>query len=172
MIDRLTAIGTWLARRAENILALMLFAMFAVFILQIVFRYVLNLPIGWTHEISVVLWLWLVLFGAGFVLREREEIRFDIIYGAVGPRLRRIMAIITSVALVMLYTLSLPAMADYVAFMKVERTAYLKIPFNWVYAIYLAFAVAAIIRYLWLGWTAIRGKAPEEFDPTKAGSGV
>lgn len=172
MIDRLTALGKWLARRAENILALMLATMFAAFILQIVFRYLLNLPIGWTHELSVLLWLWLVLFGAGFVLRESEEIRFDIVYGAAGPRLRRIMAVITASALAILYTISLPAIAEYVAFMKVERTAYLKIPFNWVYAIYLAFAVAAIIRYLWLGWAAMRGRAPEEFDPTKAGSGV
>ncbi|HEV2553047.1 MAG TPA: TRAP transporter small permease subunit [Bosea sp. (in: a-proteobacteria)] len=150
----------------------MLGAMFAVFILQIVFRYLLNLPIGWTHEISVILWLWIVLFGAAFVTRETDEIRFDILYGSAGPRMRRIMAVITATALVVLYTLSLPAMADYVTFMKVERTAYLKLPFNWVYSIYLAFAVAAIARYLWLGWQALRGRAPEAFDPTKAGSGI
>ena len=172
MTDRLRALGGWLARRAENILVVMLGAMFAVFIIQIVFRYLLNLPIGWTHEISVILWLWIVLFGSAFVTRESEEIRFDIIYGAVGARARRVMAVVTAAALVVLYTISLPAMADYVTFMKVERTAYLKLPFNWVYAIYLAFAVAAIIRYLWLGWQALRGTAPEAFDPTKAGSGV
>ena len=172
MNSRLAGLGAWLHARAENILAAMLGLMFAVFILQIVFRYALNLPIGWTHEISVILWLWIVLFGAAFVTRETEEIRFDIIYGAVGPRARRVMAVVTAVALVVLYTLSLPAMADYVTFMKVERTAYLKLPFNWVYSIYLAFAVAAIIRYLWLGWQALRGTAPEAFDPTKAGSGV
>ncbi|MDP3409183.1 MAG: TRAP transporter small permease subunit [Bosea sp. (in: a-proteobacteria)] len=172
MTDRLRSLGGWLARRAENVLVLMLGAMFAVFILQIVFRYLLNLPIGWTHEISVILWLWIVLFGAAFVTRESDEIRFDILYGSVGPRARRVMAVVTAVALVVLYTVSLPAMADYVTFMKVERTAYLKLPFNWVYAIYLAFAVAAIIRYLWLGWRALRGPAPEAFDPTKAGSGV
>lgn len=172
MTERLRALGGWLARRAENVLVLMLGAMFAVFIVQIVFRYLLNFPIGWTHEISVILWLWIVLFGSAFVTRESEEIRFDIIYGAVGPRARRVMAVITAVALVVLYTLSLPAMADYVSFMKVERTAYLKLPFNWVYSIYLAFAVAAIARYLWLGWQALRGTAPEAFDPTKAGSGV
>jgi C4-dicarboxylate transporter DctQ subunit len=172
MADRLRVIGGWLARRAENVLVMMLGAMFAVFILQIIFRYVLNLPIGWTHEISVILWLWLVLFGSAFVTRETEEIRFDIIYGAAGPRARRIMGLITAVALVILYTLSLPAMVDYVSFMKVERTAYLKLPFNWVYSIYIGFAVAAIARYLWLGWQALRGKAPEAFDPTKAGSGV
>ncbi|MGX1788356.1 TRAP transporter small permease [Bosea sp. NPDC055332] len=172
MPNSLKALGAFMARRAENLLALMLGAMFLVFLVQIVFRYLLNFPIGWTHEISVILWLWLVLFGAGFVLRENEEIRFDIIYGAVGPGPRRVMALITAIALVVLYVISLPAMVDYVSFMKVERTAYLKLPFNWVYAIYIAFAVGAIIRYLWLGFRALRGKAPEAFDPTKASSGV
>jgi TRAP-type C4-dicarboxylate transport system permease small subunit len=165
-------LGPWLARRAENILAAMLAAMFGVFILQIVFRYVANLPIGWTHEISVALWLWLVLFGAAFVVSEREEIRFDIVYGAVGPGARRVMCVITAVALVVLYTVSLPAVVSYVSFMKVERTAYLKIPFDLLFSIYVVFAVAAIVRYLWLGWRALRGDAPEAFDPTKASSGI
>ncbi|MGA0593998.1 TRAP transporter small permease [Enterovirga sp. CN4-39] len=172
MLTTARRLGPWLARRAENVLAAMLAAMFAVFILQIVFRYVANLPIGWTHEISVALWLWMVLFGAAFVVSEREEIRFDIIYGAVGPGPRRIMCLITAVALVTLYTISLPAVVDYVRFMRVERTAYLKIPFDWLFLIYVVFAVAAIVRYLWLGWRALRGEAPEAFDPTKASSGV
>ena len=166
------AIGAWLARRAENIAAAMLAAMFAAFLLQIAFRYLLGLPIGWTHEISVVLWLWLVLWGAAFVVSEREEIRFDIIYGAVGPGPRRVMALISAVALIALYTISLPAVVDYVTFMKVERTSYLKIRFDWLFSIYIVFAVATIIRYIWIAWQAMRGVAPDEFDPTKASSGV
>ncbi|MDQ8729273.1 TRAP transporter small permease subunit [Bradyrhizobium sp. LHD-71] len=162
----------FLARRAENVAAVMLATMFVAFIIQIFFRYVANFPIGWTQELSVVLWLWLVLFGAAFVVREREEIRFDVIYGAVGPGARRVMCVITAVALVMLYGVSLPAVIDYVSFMKVEKTAYLKIRFDWLYSIYVVFVVAVIIRYLWLGWLALRGVAPEEFDPTKASSGV
>ena len=58
--------------------------MFASFIVQIVLRYVLNFPSGWSQELTVVCWLWLVLWGAAFVVREREEIRFDLIYGSVG----------------------------------------------------------------------------------------
>ena len=165
-------IGAWLARRAENIAAAMLAAMFAAFLLQIAFRYLLGLPIGWTHEISVVLWLWLVLWGAAFVVSEREEIRFDIIYGAVGPGPRRAMALVSAVAVIALYTISLPAIVDYVTFMKVEKTSYLKIRFDWLFSIYIVFAVATIIRYVWLAWQALRGVAPEEFDPTKASSGV
>ena len=172
MKSTLATVGGWLRRRAENLAAALLAIMFAAFILQIVFRYLLNLPIGWTHEVSVIMWLWLVLFGSAFVIRENEEIRFDIIYGAVGAGPRRVMATITAVALILLFSLSLPAVIDYVAFMKVQKTAYLKIRFDYLYAMYVVFAVAMIVRYLWIGWQAIWGRAPESFDPTKAGSGV
>ncbi|MEO3997448.1 TRAP transporter small permease subunit [Mesorhizobium sp. CAU 1732] len=162
----------WFRERAENIACAMLAAMFVAFILQITFRYLLNLPIGWTHEISVVLWIWLVLFGSAFVVREREEIRFDLVYGAVSDNPRRVMAIITAAALIILFGMSLPAVIDYVMFMKVERSAYLKIRFDYLYSIYVVFAVAMIIRYIWIAWEAVRGQAPEAYDPTKASSGV
>lgn len=172
MASSLRSIGSWLARRAENVAAAMLGTMFLAFLLQIVFRYVLGLPIGWTHEISVILWIWLVLWGASFVITEREEIRFDIIYGAVGPGPRRVLMLVTAVALIALYSISFPAVLDYITFMKVEKTSYLKIRFDWLFSIYIVFAVATIIRYIWLAWQALRGIAPDEFDPTKASSGV
>lgn len=164
--------GGWLRRRAENVLALLLFLMFAAFILQIVFRYVLNWPIGWTNEISVALWIWIVLFGAAFVVRESEEIRFDLFWAGAGEKARRIMVLVMAVALVSMFAMSLPAVVDYILFMKVEKTAYLKIRFDWLYSIYAVFVVAMIARYLWLGMQALRGRAPEAYDPTKAGSGV
>jgi TRAP-type C4-dicarboxylate transport system permease small subunit len=172
MTAGLRVAGSWLARRAENVAAAMLAAMFLAFLLQIVFRYVLGLPIGWTHEASAILWIWLVLWGAALVVTEKEEIRFDIIYGSVGPKARRVMCVITAVALVTLYAISFPSVLDYVTFMRVERTGYLKIRFDWLFSIYIIFVVASIVRYIWLGWQALRGVAPEEFDPTKASSGV
>ncbi len=165
-------IGRWLIRRAENVAAALLAVMFLAFIVQIVFRYLLNFPIGWTSELSIITWLWLILWGAAFVVRESDEIRFDLIYGSVGPKARSIMAAIAAVGLVALYALSLPAVIDYVTFMKVQETAYLDIRFDWLFSIYVIFAVAAIARYLWLGWRALRGKAPEAPDPTRASSGV
>ena len=164
--------GAWLYARAENLLAAMLATMFVVFIIQIVFRYLLNLPIGWTHEISVVMWLWMVLFGTAFVVRDSEEIRFDILYGAAGPRLRRAMVLASSLTLVVLFALSLPAVIDYILFMKVERTAYLKIRFDYLYSIYGIFAVAMIVRQLYLAWQAVWGRGSEDFDYSKVSSGV
>ena len=165
-------IAPWLRRRAEDVIVLLLAVMFVAFLIQIVFRYLLNLPIGWTSELTVVTWLWLVLWGAAFVVTEREEIRFDLMYAAVGDRTRRIMAIVTGLSLLGLYGISLPAVADYVTFMKVQSTAYLKIRFDILYSVYLFFVAAVLVRYVWLVVSAIRGKAPAAFDPTQASSGV
>ena len=172
MNSRLAGLGAWFHARAENILAAMLAVMFSVFILQIVFRYILNLPIGWTHEISVIMWLWMVLFGTAFVVRDSEEIRFDIVYSAVSDRWRRVMVVISAITLIFFFAISLPAVVDYVTFMKVEKTAYLKIRFDWLYSIYAIFAVATIVRQFWLGCQAIWGRGPDAFDPTKASSGI
>ncbi|MGV8938229.1 MAG: TRAP transporter small permease [Allorhizobium sp.] len=163
MFETLSSIGGWLRRRAENILALMLLAMFVAFLLQILFRYVFNLSVGWTNELSVVLWIWIVLFGSAFVISELEEIRFDLFWASASARLRRVMQIMSSVALVALFGISLPAVIDYVSFMQVESTAYMKIRFDYLYSIYVVFAVAMIVRYVWLGIQALRGM-PDDGD--------
>jgi C4-dicarboxylate transporter DctQ subunit len=173
MNSTLTRLGTWLQARAENLLAAMLVVMFGVFIIQIIFRYATNFPIGWTQELSVVMWVWMVLFGSAFVVRDYEEIRFDILYGTVSERTRRGMVLICALAVVILFGISLPAVLDYIGFMKVEKTAYLKIRFDWLYSIYGIFAVVTIIRQLWIGYQAIWGKdAASEVDITKITSGV
>ena len=164
--------GAWLGRRAENVAAGLLAVMFAAFIVQIVFRYFFNFPIGWTSELSVITWLWLVLWGAAFVVRESEEIRFDIVYGAVGPKTRRVMGIITGLAIVILYAVSVPASYKYVSFMKIEKTSYLKIPFDWLFSIYVLFLLAVIVRYLWILWQLLRGREPDEIDGTKVSSAL
>ena len=150
------SVGAWLRRRAENVAAAMLAVMFAAFIIQIVFRYFFNFPVGWAAELSVVMWLWLVLWGAAFVLRDEEEIRFDLLSASVGRRARSIMGILSGVALVVLYGASLPATYSYVTFMKVEKASYLKVRMDWLFSIYLVFLVAMLARYLWKLWSLVR----------------
>jgi TRAP-type C4-dicarboxylate transport system permease small subunit len=151
----------WLRRRAENVAALLLLVMFLCFILQIVARYVFNYPLGWTEEVSVLAWIWCTLWGAAFVLREKDEVRFDIIYSAASERTRRVFTIITGIAAIVLFGIALPAVFSYVTFLKVEKSAYLGIRLDYLYSIYLVFAVAVIVRYAALTWRAIRGKAPD-----------
>jgi len=162
----------WLHRRAENIAAGMLAVMFAAFVIQVVFRYFFNFPVGWTSELTVVMWLWLVLWGAAFVVKERDEVRFDLLYGAVGRRGRIAMGVIASVALLVLYAASFKASYAYVAFMKVEKSSYLKIRMDWLYSIFIVFLIAIIVRYLWLLAQLLRGRDPGAPDPEKVSSGL
>jgi C4-dicarboxylate transporter, DctQ subunit len=162
----------WLQRRAENIAAGMLAVMFVAFLLQIVFRYVFNFPVGWSSELTVVLWLWLVLWGASFVVKENEEIRFDLISGSVGRRARIGMGIVAALSILVLYGAAFKASLDYVTFMKVEKSSYLKIRMDWLFSIFLVFLAAILARYLWLLWQLLRGRDPLESDVTKTSSGL
>ncbi|WP_439596293.1 TRAP transporter small permease [Falsiroseomonas sp.] len=147
----------WARRRAENLLSLLLIAMFVAFLLQIVTRYVLNAPLSWTAELSTLTWVWGVLWGAALVLRDEEEIRFDVLYGALGDGARRFCDAVTGLAVVAVFGWSLPAMVDYVTFMKVERSAYLGIRFDILYSVWLIFAVAMMVRHAAIAWRAIAG---------------
>ena len=162
----------WMRCRAENVVAGMLGVMFVAFLLQIVFRYFFNFPIGWTSELSVIAWLYMTLLGSALWLKESDEIRFDLISGSLGPTGRRVVGLVVAVAAVVLFAMALPATVKYVAFMKVESTSYLKIRLDHLYSVYVVFAAAVIVRYLWAIVGIVRGEAREEADITKASSGL
>jgi TRAP-type C4-dicarboxylate transport system permease small subunit len=162
----------WMRHRAENVVAGLLGIMFAAFIIQIVFRYVFNFPIGWSSELTVVTWLYMTLLGSAFWLKESDEIRFDLLSGSLGPSGRRALGVIVAVAAVVLFGMALPATIKYVAFMKVESSSYLKVRLDVLYSVYVVFAVAVIVRYAWAIVSLLRGEAPEETDITKTSSGL
>lgn len=158
----------WLRARAENIIALMLASMFVSFLIQIVFRYLLNLPLGWTVEYVAIAWLWGILFGYAFVIRDDDIIRFDLVYFAVPDPVRRVMDVFTGLTCAAIFAWSLPKVWDYVTFMSIERTAYMRIRFDYVFAIYVPFALSVIIRSLIDVWRAIRGTTHHENPIEKA----
>ena len=166
-----SALG-WVRRRAENIVAGLLGIMFIAFLLQIVFRYFLNFPIGWSSELSVIAWLYMTLLGSAFWLKESDEIRFDLISGSLGPKGKRVVGLTVAACAVILFAMAMPATWSYVTFMKVESTSYLKIRFDVLYCVYLVFAGAIVVRYAWAILSLLRGEAPEDADITKASSGL
>src|SRR6185436_14922871 len=159
--DRLVAAARWLRRRAENVSAAFLLIMFLCFILTIVAHYVFNYPLGWTEEASLIAWIWCTLWGAIFVLRERDEVRFDIFYSSLSDKARCVCTVITGLAAIMLFGIALPAVVSYVLFLKVEKSAYLGVRLDYLYSIYILFSVGVIIRYAALVWRALRGHPPD-----------
>lgn len=158
-MNNVSAAGAWLMRRAEDIVVLLLGSMFATFLIQIVFRYMLNLPLGWTIEYVTVAWLWGILFGYAFVLRREDIIVFDLVYNSVPDRVRRGMVIVANALCIAIMAWSLPQAYDYVTFMKVERTAFLLMRFDILFAVYIPFVLSVIVRSALDIWLAATGRA-------------
>ena len=155
----------WLRHRADNVAVALLTAMFATFIVQIVSRYVLDAPVGWSVEVCLTAWLWVVFWTAAFCLGDRDHVKFDILYQAASPRARRVLALVSAAAVVIGFLASLPATYDYITFYKIKKSATLHLRMDYVFSIYGAFAVAVIVRYLWRIVRILRGRSPDEAGP-------
>ena len=62
--------------------------MFLAALAQVLFRYVLQLPVPWTEELARTLFTWSMLFGIAVAIRRDEHIRVEVLTGRLGPRAR------------------------------------------------------------------------------------
>jgi TRAP-type C4-dicarboxylate transport system permease small subunit len=141
---------------ADALAGALLAALFLTFVLQIAFRYLLNWPVGWTVEVCLTLWLWLVLLGAGFCVPDREHVRFDLLEQRLSPRGRRLARILVAAAVLLGFAAVLAPSFDYVSFYRIKRSATLRIPLSWVFSVFLVFAVALVLRQAWTIFRLVR----------------
>ncbi len=137
-----------LSRGAELVGAAIFATMFGAFLLQIFMRYVVNQPLGWTLELCMVAYLWLVFWGCAFLLRERDHIAFNIVYNGAPPPVRRVLAAVSAAVLAAAMIAALPATFDFVSFMGRTSTWVLHIRFDVLFSIFLIFMAAVAIRQL------------------------
>jgi TRAP-type C4-dicarboxylate transport system permease small subunit len=155
------AVLRWLHDRSENVAAGLLAVMFLTFMVQIVSRYVFNSPVGWTVEVCLTMWLWIVFWTSAFNLRDVDHIRFDMLYIECGKRARRIFALVSAIAIVAGLLAALPATMDYITFYKIKKSAILRIRLDVVFSVYAIFVVAVIARYCLRAWHLARGGDPD-----------
>ena len=148
----------WLKARAENVAAGLLAALFLTFVLQIVARYVFSYPLGWTIEICLTLWLWLVFWTAAFVLRDHDHVRFDLLAVASSRRVQQVMALVSAVAIMAGLLAALPATIDYITFYKIKRSSTLRIRLDVVFSVYGIFVVAVVASYAFRAIAILRGR--------------
>lgn len=158
----MNGIRSRLAGIADAIAAAMLAAMFGAFILQIFSRYVLADPFGWTLELCLTLWVWCVFWGNAFVVRHRDHVIFDVAYNAAGAKARRAMAFVGAAAIVIGFAASLAPTWDYIDFLKIKKSATLKISMRAVFSIYALFIVAVAAAYAYRCYCIIRRGVPED----------
>ena len=131
--------------------------LFIVFIVQITARFGFNKPLPWTDEAAVILYVWVILWAAAFIVPEREHVAFDLVWNSVNQRARQVMKIVGNLLIGALALVGLPATWDYVKFMSREGSPVLGISFMWVFMPFVLLLLALVVRSVRAIWDAARG---------------
>ena len=150
-----TGLPAWLRflKEGADLVGVLLFTVaFLGFIVQVFFRYVMNSPILWTEEVTMIAFVWTVFWAAAFMVNIREHVTFDVVYEIASPQVKRGMAIFAMIALIVAFALLIPATWDYLTFLLRKKSPVLRLPMTWIYGCYLLFVVNFTIQALWRLW--------------------
>ena len=137
---------SWLKRGADAVGAGLFAALFLTFIVQITARFGFIRPLPWTDELAVILYVWVIMWAAAFMVPAKEHVVFDLVYNAVGKGTRRGMLLLGSVLIGALAAYAIPGSWDYVRFMAREGTPVLGLPFMWVFIPFVFLLLALVVR--------------------------
>jgi TRAP-type C4-dicarboxylate transport system permease small subunit len=120
--------------------------MFLSFVVGIFFRYALNHPLTWPHELSILGFIWTTMLGACFARRMGSHVAFTLIYDRVSPRSQLWIRLLGNSLIAAAFAIAFYKTADFVQFMSFQKTPVLRIPFNIGYFPYLLFMVFIFAR--------------------------
>ena len=152
---------------ANFITATMLAVLFFTFLLQIFSRYILKAPFGWTLELCLILWLWIVFFGCSFAVRDQDHVKFDIFYYATPKKVQLIFSIISAIGVIVIMGYSFLPTIDYIDWMKMRKTTTVKIfnnkiPLSYIFSVYGIFLLSVIIQYIWKLYNLMKSGLPDK----------
>ena len=109
-----------------------------------------------------ILFVWLVFWTGAFVLRLREHVAFEIVYELLPPAGRRALGFAGAAACAVMLGVSVPKVADFVAFLWRERTPVLQWRLDWLYSCFVLFIAAAAIRFAARAVALLRARWSEQ----------
>ena len=142
----------------QTISGLLFLALFGVFIVQVAARFGFNKPLAWTDEAAVILYLWVILWTAAWVVPEREHVVFDLLWNHATRRTRQAMRIAGNLLVGGLAAVAMPASWDYVHFMGREGSPVLGVSFMWIYLPFVMLLLALVVRCAWATIEAVQGR--------------
>lgn len=124
----------------------LLLMLFAVFVLGVFFRYIMQDPQPWTYELSTICFLSFVILSACYVQRVEKHIMFDMVYNAMCARTRCLMRIVSNAIVTITCALLTPATVKYLLSMKGLTSQVLKIPRTLIFLCFLLLFCSTAIR--------------------------
>jgi TRAP-type C4-dicarboxylate transport system permease small subunit len=139
-------LGSRLRKLADWAACAMFAAVFLIFNYKIFTRYFEHDEAAWADEVLVILFVWIIFWTNAFLLRDKEQISFDLVYRLLPDETKRYVAIARVALIGGVFAWALPGSLDYIGFLWREHTPVLNLPLDWVYACFGIFLVAVIAR--------------------------
>ncbi len=128
-----------------------LFVMFCVFVAQVFMRYVFDDPLTWSFELTLFLYVYIVMFGACYALRENEHVCFSMVYDDRSKKTQAIMRITETCIVLIIFIAAMPSVIDYAWIQKIaslKKTAVLQIPYKFLYLSFVFMMVTVAARLI------------------------
>ena len=154
---RFADLGKKCRHAADIVGGLLYVGLFLTFVIQVTARFGFNRPLMWSDELAVILYIWVVLWGAAFMVPEDEQVRFGLIYDLVPANVQRLMRIAAYLIIGGLSAWALPSSWSYIHFMAREGPPVLGWPIMWVFLPFAFLLVSLVVRAVW-GIAAIIGQ--------------
>ncbi len=140
------------------VLVIFITIMCAVMLIQIVSRYLFNMPLTWPEEVARYVFIWVVFLGAAVASRAQAHLGMDFATAKLPPGIRQVLARAIEVVILGFLLLILYITPEVIDVTQYQRSAVIHIQMSWIY---LAFPVASALMILDL---LVRWFCPEPRD--------
>ena len=126
-----------------------LLIMFVTFVFQIFSRYVLNAPVPWAYEVTVMCYLWMVILGACYAYRDRSHVTFTLFYDQFGVKAKAFIAFLGNLLMLIAFIyMFIPSCNMILDQMSKQATSVFKIGLNIVYLPFIPFMIIIICYFI------------------------
>lgn len=77
-------------------MALLLYTLFTVMLIEVIARYVFSAPTQWTFLLTLFIFSYVTFLGTGWVMLHKEHVNVDILHSRLSPRWQAIIDLITT----------------------------------------------------------------------------
>src|SRR5580698_7517038 len=110
-------LGPQLRTLADWTACAMFAAVFLIFNYKIFTRYFEHDEAVWADEVLVILFIWIIFWAQYFIVRDKDQITFDLVYRLLPPHGQRVAALARYVLIGGIFLWSLPGSLGYIRFL-------------------------------------------------------
>ncbi|MBM4305574.1 MAG: TRAP transporter small permease [Deltaproteobacteria bacterium] len=131
----------------KHLAAFLLAAMTILVFSQVLFRYLLEVPLDWSEELSTFTFVWMALLGASVGLKRNEHPRLDLFFNFFPKGMQKIVTVLCNFAILFMLMVLFVYGWKLTVSMKSQLTAALQYSVSFVYVV---LPISAAIMFIHL----------------------